>query len=94
MERQASLDLLNATHTFPCEFTIKVIGANNNNFVQRCIDAVQDAAPHPNEIPHTTRSTPNGRHIAVTLQPTLQSAEHVLAVYASVKVVQGVVMTM
>lgn len=94
MERQASLDLLNATHSFPCEFTLKVIGANRDDFLRRCVEAVQIAAPDANEFDYSTRSTPNGRHIAITMLVELQSAEHVLEVYACLRVVEGVVMTM
>ena len=94
MERQASLDLLNATHDFPCAFTVKVIGANQDQFVERCVAAVQQVVPDGGDVPFSTRATSNGRHTSVTLHPTLDSAEHVLIVYESLRVVEGVVMTM
>lgn len=94
MDRQASLDLLNATHSFPCEFTLKVIGQSSDDFIDRCVEAVRVVALHSPDIPYTTRSTPNGRHISITMQPTIDSAEQVLQVYASLRDVEGVVMAM
>ena len=91
MDREASLDLLNATHQFPCAFIIKVIGVDQNDFVSRVVDTLLHFDP---EVTYQTRSTPNGKHVAVTLEPQLQSAEQVLLVYERMRSVEGVVMTM
>ncbi len=94
MDRETSLELLNATHTFPCQFTLKVIGTSTDDFVDRCLVAVKSVNLDSDEIPVTTRSTPNGKHTSITLLPTLASAEQVLAVYEQLRSVEGVVMTM
>lgn len=94
MDRQESLDLLNATHTFPCQFTFKVIGTSTDDFVDRCQLAIKSVNLDSDDIPVTTRSTPNGKHTSVTLLPTIASAEQVLAVYEQLQSVEGVVMTM
>ena len=94
MEEEQTLELLNATHDFPCAFTIKVIGKASDEFVAKVVDTVSTISEATDEIPYTTRATPNGRHIAITLEPTLQSAEQVLLVYARIRTVKGVVMTM
>ena len=94
MDRERSLELLNATHEFPCAFTIKVIGTLTDDFVHRILSAVRDDEDVDDDFPYSTRSTPGGRHVAVTMEPTLRSAEQVLAIYQRVRVVQGVVMTM
>lgn len=91
MQRERSLELLNATHDFPCEFMIKVIGVAENEFVVRVVDTLQRFDPH---VTFQTRSTPKGKHVAVTLEPRLESAEQVLLVYEQVRAIQGVVMTM
>lgn len=93
MERDDSLELLNATHDFPCKFTIKVIGLAADNFEGRVVDVIC-AALHIDEVPYSTRETPNKKHIAVTLEPTLRSAEQVLLLYERIKSIDGVVMTM
>ena len=43
---------------------------------------------------YSTRSTPGGKHVAVTLEPVIDSAEQVLDVYDCIRQVDGVVMTM
>lgn len=94
VDRQSSLELLNATHTFPCEFTLKIIGKSTEDFADRCAAAVNSVLPTAQDIPVSLRSTPNGRHTSVTLLPKLSSAEQVLEVYECIKQVDGVVMTM
>lgn len=94
LDRLTALELLNATHTFPCAFTLKVIGLSDDDFVLRCLEVVHRAVTDAEEFDYTTRATPNGRHISVTMQPVLDSAEHVLEVYACLQEVKGVVMTM
>lgn len=91
MERDESLELLNATHTFPCAFTIKVIGIAENDFVTRVVDVLLEFDA---QVSFQTRSTPNGKHVAVTLEPELDSAEQVLLIYERVRTIDGVVMTM
>lgn len=93
MEREDSLELLNATHTFPCSFTIKVIGLAENNFEDRVVEVVREAL-HVKEVPFSTRETPKKKHVAVTLEPELKSAEQVLLLYERIKSVTGIVMTM
>jgi len=94
VDRQDSIDLLNATHTFPCQFTLKVIGKSTDDFVDHCVQAVKSVNLDSDEIPVSTRSTPKGKHTSVTLLPTIASAEQVLEVYAQLQSVEGVVMTM
>lgn len=93
-KRNQSLELLNATHEFPCDFTIKVIGQSDDDFVARVVETVQDAATTEERIPYQTKVTPNGKHVSVTMEPHLVSAEEVLFVYDQVKSVRGVVMTL
>jgi putative lipoic acid-binding regulatory protein len=94
VERPQSLELLNATHDFPCDFTIKVIGSEENDFLRRVVDAVQATPSISGQVPYQTRSTPNGKHVSITLEPRLESAEQVLLVYEQLKSVEGIVMTM
>lgn len=93
MEREAALELLNSTHEFPCAFTIKVIGLAEDSFEKRVVQVICDAL-HCDEIPYSTRETPKKKHVAVTLEPELISAEQVLLLYERIRSVDGVVMTM
>ena len=95
MKAEDSIDLLNATHSFPCTFTLKVIGSAADQFVERVVAAVRDGDKHlEDDFPVSTRQTPNGKHVSVTMEPKLVSAEHVLAVYQRIRMVTGVIMTM
>jgi putative lipoic acid-binding regulatory protein len=89
---QHSIDLLNDTHDFPTRLLVKVIGANDPSFVDRVLAVVRSQIELDGEPPFTTRATPHGRHIAVTLEPLFDNAEQVLAVYAALRQIDGVVM--
>ncbi len=93
MEREAALELLNATHDFPCPFTIKVIGLAADDFERRVVDAVKEAL-RIDTVNTSTRETPKKKHVSVTVEPVLQSAEQVLLLYERIRSVEGVVMTM
>ena len=41
---------------------------------------------------HSVRETPGGRHRAMTIEPTIEEAEHVLEIYERLKEIDGVVM--
>jgi putative lipoic acid-binding regulatory protein len=94
MNREQSIELLNATHDFPCEYTFKVIGSSRDEFVGRVVAVVRQAMGPDQEVPYSTRKTPAGKHVAVTLQPTVASAEQVLDVYGHIATVSGIVLTM
>lgn len=93
-DRQQSLDILNATHTFPSPVMFKVIGENNETFVARVVAAVRDELVAVEDPPYTTREARNGRHISITLEPQMSDAEQVLAVYDRLRTLPGVLMLM
>lgn len=93
-DRQQSLDLLNSIHAFPGQVPIKVIGANAPEFVLRVVAAVRIEIRAAEDPPYSTRHTPQGRHVAITLEPHFESAEQVLAVYECLRAVEGIVMLM
>lgn len=92
--REESLQLLNTTHDFPCPFLFKIIGVSENAFVARVVATVREALKLEEDPPFQTRATPNGEHISVTLEPEIDSAETVLAIYDQLRHVKGVVMVM
>lgn len=93
MDREAALELLNATHDFPCAFTLKVIGVAADDFELRVVSIVCESL-QVDTVPFKTRETPKKKHVSVTLEPVLNSAEQVLEVYECIRAVEGVVMTM
>jgi putative lipoic acid-binding regulatory protein len=89
MDHRPSQDLLESNHPFPGTYQIKAIGTTEDDFVSRVIDAVVSELATPGELDHTVRVTPNGRHVSLTLEMTVQSADQVRAIYAAIRDVKG-----
>jgi putative lipoic acid-binding regulatory protein len=73
---------------------VKVIGVNSLEFVGRVVAAVRESLEQEVDPPFRTRHTPNGRHVAITLEPYVASAEQVLAIYARLRTIEGVILMM
>lgn len=82
-------DLLNRTHLFPGPYTIKAIGLTSDDFVGRVVQAAQAVLQRAAAVRFSVRSTPNGLHVAVTLDLQVVDADEVLRVYRALQVVQG-----
>lgn len=87
-----SIELLETTHEFPVRFVFKVIGRMELGFVARVVAAVRDELEQEVDPPYQTRYTAGGRHVAVTLEPMVQSPYQVLAVYRRLQELSGIVM--
>jgi hypothetical protein len=92
MDELPAIELLESTHKFPGPYMFKVIGKSERGFVARTVAAVRDVLADEVDPPFRVRETASGRHIAVTLQPTVESAEQVLAVYARLRLLVGLVL--
>lgn len=88
-DHRPSADLLESTHQFPGTYTIKAIGRAEDDFARRVVERVAARLAAPSDLEHSVRETKGGRHIAVTLQLTVQTAEQVRAIYAEVREVPG-----
>ncbi|MDR3632465.1 MAG: DUF493 domain-containing protein [Isosphaeraceae bacterium] len=89
MDYRPSQELLESTHTFPGVYRIKAIGSADDAFEARVVAAVASELADSSELDYSVRSTPGGRHVAVTMDITVQSAEQVRAIYARVHQVPG-----
>lgn len=87
-----AIQLLESVHEFPGPYMFKVIGRVENGFAARAVAAVREALDEPIDPPFKVRQTPGGRHVSVTVTPTVQRAEQVLAVYRRVRGMAGLVM--
>ena len=94
MGEMPSIELLERTHDFPGRFVFKVIGRVENGFAARVVAAVREELACEVDPPHRMREAVGGRHVAVTLEPDIESAEQVLAVYRRVRGIPGLVMMM
>ena len=85
-------ELLEATHTFPGNYTFKAIGAADDHFIGRVVAAVRRELSEEIEPSFSTRSTSGGRHVCVTIEPPVADADAVLAIYANLREVDGLVL--
>lgn len=89
MDHRPSEELLESIHSFPGTFRIKAIGSSDDDFAGRVVAAVLEEVVGPSEVDYSVRSTKGGRHDAVTLDVTVQTAEQVRAIYDRIKAVEG-----
>ncbi len=82
-------DLLESTHPFPGSYQIKAIGRAQDDFVGRVVTAVVEELISESELEHSTRETPDGKHVSLTLDLTVQDAEQVRRIYARIRDVDG-----
>ena len=92
MDHRPSIDLLESTHQFPGAYQIKAIGTAEHGFESRVVEAAVSELATPSELDYSVRTTPGGRHVAVTLDITVQTAEQVRLIYARIRDLQGLVL--
>jgi putative lipoic acid-binding regulatory protein len=89
MDHRPSVDLLESVHLFPGVYKIKAIGRADDDFESRVVEAVCANLAARSDLDYTVRITPGGRHVAVTLDISVQSAEQVREIYADLRDVKG-----
>jgi putative lipoic acid-binding regulatory protein len=89
MDHRPSVELLESIHFFPGEYKIKAIGLADDDFETRVVEAVCEHLAARSDLDYSVRTTPGGRHVALTLDITVQTAEQVRAIYAEVREVKG-----
>ena len=92
MYHQPPLDLLQSSHHFPGRYTFKVIGKADGGFLARTVAAVREELAQEIDPPFSVRESVGGRHIAVTLEPHVETANQVLAIYGRLRAMVGLVM--
>lgn len=92
MDNRPAIELLESAHAFPGTYQFRAIGSADDDFVGRVIAAVQEELSGPSELDFTVRNTPNGRHVALSIEVQVQTAEQVRAIYSRVESVAGLSM--
>lgn len=92
MAELPAIELLEATHTFPGPYTFKAIGRAGDEFVARIVAAVREELAFTADPPFSVRASAGGRHLAVTVEPEVQSARQVIAIYRRIRTTAGLVM--
>lgn len=91
-KRMPPIELLEKAHTFPGPYIFKVIGKAERGFLARTVAAVRVALAHDLDPPYRIRESSGGRHIAITLEPRVETAQQVLDVYRRLSGTSGLVM--
>lgn len=94
MDALPARELLEKMHAFPGKYMFKVIGRNEDEFVDRIVALVRSELQQEFDAPFEFRATPKGRHVSVTVEPWVESAEQVLAIYRLLNTAEGLVMLM
>jgi len=89
MDHRPSLELLESVHQFPGVYQIKAIGKVERDFEARVVEAVVSELVSAAELDYAVRTTPGGRHVALTLDVTVQNAEQVRTIYARIRELSG-----
>ena len=92
MEELPAIELLESTHRFPGRYMIKAIGRAERGFAARVVAAVREELAEAIDPPFRTRETAGGRHVSVTVEPTVQTAQQVIAVYRRIQRITGLVL--
>ena len=85
-------DLLEKMHAFPGPYLFKIIGKADRGFLERVIAAVREELAIGSDPPYRVRDAVGGRHVSITLEPVVQSAHQVIAIYRRLGLVDGMVM--
>ena len=72
----------------------KAIGRSNDDFALRVIAIVSTTLEQDFDAPFELRETSAGRHIAVTIEPWVESSQQVMEIYAAIRSLEGLVMLM
>jgi putative lipoic acid-binding regulatory protein len=89
-DHRPSEELLESSHVFPGVYQIKVIGIASNAFESRVVDVVVAELAASSDLDYSVRTTPGGRHVALTLEISVQNAGQVRSLYARLRELEGV----
>ena len=94
-DEKRAVDLLEANHTFPGDFSITVIALNNEAVTAALVESVQEGLAAPlDEAARETRSSSGGKYLSHRMRVPCASASDVIRLYARIRLVQGVVTVM
>jgi putative lipoic acid-binding regulatory protein len=86
--RDRALALLEATHAFPCDYTLTVIAFKGEPITEAVKAAVASGAP---DVGHEVIESKAGKYLSHRFAVKATGAAHVLEIYARVRTVDGVV---
>ena len=87
-------ELLDEMHSFPGPFVFKAIGRADGDFAARVVATVRSILSHEFDDPYEVRESSGGRHVAVTIEPWVESSQQVIDVFTAIRDIEGLVMLM
>jgi putative lipoic acid-binding regulatory protein len=88
--RRRAIELLEANHSFPCAFSISVIARNDEAVSSAVVAAVAEIGPIADD-GHERRESGGGKYVSHRLLVHCGNPEAVLALFARVREVDGVI---
>ncbi len=80
--------------TFPCEYPIKAMGENRDDFQQTIYQCIKQHAPEVSLESIQIKNSKTGKYLSVTVLVYAQSREHLINIYQDVRQLDGVVWTL
>ncbi len=79
---------------FPCEYPIKAMGPNTDEFVIKITEIVKQHAPEVSTHSVQSKVSSTGKYTSVTVLVYAQSKDHLINIYQEIKLVEEVVWTL
>jgi len=90
--RRRAIELLEANHDFPGDFTVSVIARNDSGIAEAVLAAAGADLPEPlTAAAHEAHPSSHGKYVSHRLRVPCASAEAVLVLYARLRAVAGVI---
>ncbi|WP_154222145.1 YbeD family protein [Marinicella rhabdoformis] len=79
---------------FPCEYPIKAMGPNTQEFLKEVTDVVASHAPEVSSNSVHSKISSTGKYQSVTVLVMALSKDHLISIYTDVRAIEGVVWTL
>jgi len=80
--------------SFPCEYPVKAMGANKDDFQEDIYQCVKQHAPEVSKEGVQIKTSKNGRYLSVTVLVYAQSRDHLINIYQDLRALDSVVWTL
>lgn len=80
--------------TFPCEYPVKAMGANKDDFHDEIYQCIKAHAPEVSKEGVQIKTSKNGKYLSVTVLVYAQSRDHLIAIYQDLRALDSVVWTL
>jgi putative lipoic acid-binding regulatory protein len=83
--RESTLETLNESHSFPCDYQFKAIGENSPQFVADVEQVAVDVLGESADPEVTTQESGGGTYVSVRMTVVIEQAESILEIYDGVR---------